>query len=74
MTKKERLATYKNNEKQTIYVGVLGSDEPMQRAKVVVLGNVAVNNCGWVYELTNETGAHKQKFATNNYPKWQGRH
>ena len=73
MTKKERLATYKNNEKQTIYVGVSGSNESMQRVKAVVLGNVAVNNCGWVYELTNETGAHKQKFSINNYPKWQGR-
>ena len=73
MTKKERLATYKNNEKQSIYVGEVGNNELLQRQKAVVFGNVAVNNCGWVYELTNETGAHKQKFAINSYPKWQVR-
>ena len=70
MTKKERLATYKNNEKQTIYTGLMGENGLLQRQRAVVFGNVAVNNCGWVYELTNETGAHKQKFTINSYPKW----
>ncbi len=73
MTKKERLAIYKNNEKQTIYVGEAGNNELLQRHRAVVVGGVAVNNLGWVYELTNETGSHKQKFAINTYPKWQVR-
>ena len=70
MTKKERLSIFKNGEKQTIYTGLRGESELLQRKRAVVFGNVAVYNHGWVFELTNETGQHKQKFAINTYPKW----
>jgi len=70
MTNKERLATYKNNEKQTIYTGLSGESGLLQRQRAVVLGNVAINNLGWIYEVTNESGTHRQGLSANNYTKW----
>ena len=71
MTKKERLAIYKNGEKQTAYYGQAGDNKNfMMRVRVVVVGNLAIDNLGRVYELSEEMGKHQQKFAVNYYPKW----
>ena len=56
MTKKERLAIYKNGEKQTIhFMSIIRGS--MIKKRAVVLGNLAVDNYGQVLELTNEKDA-----------------
>lgn len=71
MTNKERVAIYKDGEKQTIHFGRAGSDRRMIKKRAVVFGDFAVDNFGQVLELTNEMGGHVQGLSMKYYQKWQ---
>lgn len=70
MTKKERLAIYKNGEKQTIhFMSIIRGS--MIKKRAVVLGDFAVDNYGQVLESTNENGYHVHGLSKTSYPKWK---